>query len=154
MVISRRPESLELGAVKDGEGRKGGPIAAGGIVDALGKLRADYGEGKGGGGLQLEKVFVIGGAEIYSTALGLENTKRILLTRLRTNFECDTFFPLGLDDSGAAEGESAGGSGKESKVWRRRSKAELDAWTGEEVPGGVQQDGDVRWEYEMWELDD
>src|SRR5450432_3210538 len=46
------------------------------------------------------KVFVIGGAEIYKAALGDMHTKRILLTRVLTDFECDTFFPVTLNDDG------------------------------------------------------
>jgi dihydrofolate reductase len=64
----------------------------------------------------------------------------VLLTRVRTAFECDTFFPLCLPDSGVAE-----------KGWRRRGQAEMDAWVGEEVPRGVQEEAGTEYEFEMWE---
>lgn len=82
-------------------------------------------------------VFVIGGADIYTAAVRMEECKRILLTRIHTDFECDTFFPLDL-------GQEGGG-------WVKRGKRELDEWVGEEVPGGVQVEGGVEYEFEMWE---
>src|SRR5438045_636666 len=44
----------------------------------------------------VDRAFVIGGAEIYRTALQAPETKRILLTRVLTDFECDTSFPINL----------------------------------------------------------
>src|ERR1700743_774976 len=82
----------------------GGKIAAS-IESAIDSLP------KGGS----EKVFVIGGAQIYKEALQKEQAKRILLTRVLSNFECDTFFPITLGEDGKAEG------------WERKSKEELDA---------------------------
>jgi dihydrofolate reductase len=56
-------------------------------------------EAKGGG-----RAFVIGGAQIYKAALERKETKRILLTRILSDFECDTFFPVVLGEDGQAEG--------------------------------------------------
>jgi dihydrofolate reductase len=84
------------------------------------------------------KVFVIGGAEIYKAALEDMHTKRILLTRVLTDFDCDTFFPVGLSDDGKGE-------------WKKRSKQDLDRWVGEEVPGGVQEENGVEYVFEMYE---
>jgi dihydrofolate reductase len=91
----------------------------------------------------LSRIFVIGGAEIYATALKIPSCERILLTRVYTNFECDTFFPIKLDP------ELDGTDGHNG--WVKRSKAELDEWVGEDVPVGRQKQGDVEWEYELWE---
>lgn len=85
------------------------------------------------------KAFVIGGAQIYSAALESRDAKRILLTRVLDDFECDTFFPLALGRDGKAEG------------WERKSKEDLDAWTGESVPEGVQEENGTRYVFEMWE---
>jgi dihydrofolate reductase len=87
------------------------------------------------------RAFVIGGAQIYKAALERKETKRILLTRILSDFECDTFFPVVLGEDGEAEG------------WVRRSKEELDGWAGESVPDGVQVEGDAATKYifEMWE---
>ncbi|KAH9898877.1 dihydrofolate reductase-like domain-containing protein [Xylariomycetidae sp. FL2044] len=117
------------------------------------------------------KVFVIGGAQIYGAALRLREARRILLTRVMDDFECDTFFPLtaALQDNGdGGSGGSGGGSGGSggsggggdgggggdsgsSEGWVRRSKGELDAWTGETVPEGVQEENGTRYEFQMWE---
>jgi len=89
-------------------------------------------------GFTPRKVFVIGGGQIYGAALALAQTRRILLTRVLTDFECDTFFPLKL-----SEGETTG--------WKRSSHTELEAWTGVEVPEGVQEENGTEYEFQMWE---
>lgn len=86
------------------------------------------------------RVFVIGGAEIYKAALEDVHAKRILLTRVLTGFECDTFFPVALDGDGAG-------------AWTKKSKQELDQWAGEQVPDGVQDENGVRYVFEMYERD-
>jgi dihydrofolate reductase len=91
------------------------------------------------------KVFVIGGAQIYAAALQLKEAKRILLTRVMSDFECDTLFPLQLTEP-SSESEGSG-TGK----WVRRSKDELDEWTGESVPEGIQEENQAQYEYQMWE---
>ncbi|KAL2256647.1 hypothetical protein VTK26DRAFT_1360 [Humicola hyalothermophila] len=96
--------------------------------------------GLGGG---LGRVFVIGGAQVYGAALGLPEARRILLTRVRSDFECDTFFPLRL-----VEGPEG------SKGWRRSGQAEMDSWVGEEVPRGLQTEAGTEYEFEMWERAD
>ena len=65
----------------------------------------------------------------------------MLLTRIADDFECDTFFPLALSEEAAAGAEG----------WARRSKEELDAWTGETVPDGVQEENGTKYEFQMWE---
>lgn len=86
------------------------------------------------------KVFVIGGAEIYEAALEDTHTKRVLLTRVLTDFECDTFFPVSLSDDG-------------KEGWKKKSKQELDQWVGEEVPDGSQNENGVEYVFEMYERD-
>ncbi|TLD23005.1 hypothetical protein PspLS_07262 [Pyricularia sp. CBS 133598] len=82
------------------------------------------------------RVFVIGGAQIYDAALGLPETRRVLFTSVMSNFECDASVALRL-------GEGSG--------WRRSSKEEHDAWVGEEVPAGVQEENGTQYEFQMWE---
>lgn len=88
---------------------------------------------------EVKRAFVIGGAQIYKAALERKEMKRILLTRVLSDFECDTFFPLQLDESGKSEG------------WERKSKEDLDRWVGEQVPEGVQEENGTRYVFEMWE---
>ncbi|KAM7189254.1 Dihydrofolate reductase-like domain containing protein [Rhypophila sp. PSN 637] len=86
------------------------------------------------------KIFVIGGGQIYGAALKLPQTKRILLTRVLSDFECDTFFPLVLGDNNNNGGE-----------WKRSSKEKFDDWVGENVPEGVQEENGTKYEFQMWE---
>ncbi len=88
---------------------------------------------------EVTRAFVIGGAQVYKASLERKETKRILLTRVLSEFECDTFFPLQLDESG------------KSGCWERKSKEDLDRWVGEQVPEGVQEENGTRYVFEMWE---
>ncbi|TVY92210.1 Dihydrofolate reductase [Lachnellula willkommii] len=85
------------------------------------------------------KAFIIGGAQIYDAALELKQARRILLTRILSDFECDTFFPVVLPESGEGSG------------WRRKGQEALDAWVGESVSGEVQEEAGTKYVFEMWE---
>ena len=85
------------------------------------------------------KAFIIGGAQIYKEALQKQEAKRILLTRILSDFKCDTFFPIQLNEDGKANG------------WERKSKEELDRWVGETVPEGIQEENGTKYIFEMWE---
>jgi dihydrofolate reductase len=95
----------------------------------------------------LGRVFVIGGAQIYAAALKLREAKRILLTRVLTDYDCDVSFPLSL------EGEIEGSKGSEGRApgWVRSTKTKHDAWVGEEVLEGVQEENGAKYEFQMWE---
>lgn len=95
----------------------------------------------GSGGTAAARVFVMGGAQIYEAALKHPSAKRVLLTSIDAEFECDTAFPLDLT-GGTAEG------------WERRSREELQAWTGEEVEEGGQEEAGIKYEFQMWEKKD
>ncbi|KAI1102845.1 dihydrofolate reductase-like domain-containing protein [Jackrogersella minutella] len=119
-----------------------GPVRVSSLEQALAYLKSASADSAPGVG----KAFVIGGAQIYGAALGLPEARRVLLTRiLSPDFECDTFFPLELDESHNAENKSGTGS------WARKSKEELDAWTGETVPEGVQEENGTKYEFQLWE---
>lgn len=108
------------------------PVKAGSLEEAVRYLQGRSETGEVG------NVFVIGGAQIYDEALRL-GARRILLTRVLRDFECDTHFGLKLGEGGGNEG------------WVKSGKEELDAWTGEEVPGGVQMENGTEYEFQMWE---
>ncbi|KAF3354106.1 hypothetical protein VdG1_00363 [Verticillium dahliae VDG1] len=77
---------------------------------------------------------------IYGASLARREARRVLLTRVgEPEFECDAFFPLNL---GQAEG------------WVKRDKRELDAWVGEEVDAGEQEENGTRYEFQLWEKED
>lgn len=124
VVVSRSFGSPALPRDADAE-----LVRAGSLEQAVEFLRARS---------EVGRVFVIGGAQIYDAALKL-GARRVLLTRVMDEFECDTHFGLRLGEGGEGNG------------WVRRDKAELDAWTGEEVPGGVQREGGTEYEFQMWE---
>ncbi|XP_012538901.1 dihydrofolate reductase isoform X2 [Monomorium pharaonis] len=42
---------------------------------------------------QVERVWVIGGSSVYKSAMESPHFGRLYLTRIKKNFECDTFFP-------------------------------------------------------------
>jgi len=85
------------------------------------------------------RAFVIGGGQIYKAALERKEAKRILLTRILGEFECDTYFPIVLQEDGTADG------------WVKKSKQEFDEWVGEVVPEGVQEENGTKYIFEMWE---
>jgi len=112
----------------------------------------------------LDRVFLIGGAQLYNSVLeeaaavpspAFSSSSpylvdRVLLTRLSTEYpDCDTY----LHDF-AADTTPDG-----TKVWRRASHDELRAWAGWDVPEGVQREQDklvkgeekvVEYEFQMW----
>ncbi|KAK7742090.1 hypothetical protein SLS53_004676 [Cytospora paraplurivora] len=90
----------------------------------------------------LGRIFVIGGGQIYASALEMKEARRILLTKVMSDFECDTSFSLKLSDD------------EPHSHWAKRSKQELDSWTGEVVPEGIQIENDTSYEYQMWERTD
>lgn len=90
----------------------------------------------------LGRVFVIGGGQIYASALELKEARRVLLTKVVTDFECDTHFSLKLSDEGERESDPS---------WEKKSKQELDAWAGEAVPEGLQVENETKYEFQMWE---
>jgi dihydrofolate reductase len=108
-----------------GEREVEGVLAVEGLEEGLKEL-----DGKG---MELGNVFVIGGSTIYAAAVGGDlagwGPVRILQTVVRKGdrgeFECDTFFPVGLEEGGEVQG------------WRRVSGEEVEGWVdGKAVPGG------------------
>ncbi|KAH8673563.1 dihydrofolate reductase [Xylariales sp. PMI_506] len=130
IVISRsHPE-----AVVEPADIETGPVQANSLEKAL-----EYARSSGSGPHKIGRVFIVGGAQIYDAALQLKEARRILLTKVMSDFECDTFFSLKLFES---QGDSK---------WVKKSKADFDAWTGEVVPEGVQEENGTNYEFQMWE---
>ncbi|KAI2637350.1 dihydrofolate reductase [Xylaria nigripes] len=111
-------------------------VKVGSIEQAVQYLRS------GPNAAQIGRVFVIGGEQIYRAALELKEARRILLTNVMAEFESDTFFPLRLPESPS---DAAGAR------WVKRSHEELDRWTEEEVPEGIQEENQTQYEFELWE---
>ncbi|GAB0134762.1 hypothetical protein EsDP_00003119 [Epichloe bromicola] len=87
----------------------------------------------------VSRVFVMGGGQVYGEALGRAEARRVLLTSIEGEYECDTFFGVDLGSEGA------GAAG-----WTRRSAGEWRDWTGEEGDEAAEEAG-VRYEWQMWE---
>ncbi|KAL2168172.1 hypothetical protein VTG60DRAFT_289 [Thermothelomyces hinnuleus] len=152
VVVSRNAAAAAAAAGGRSLGAPGGeenPVMAASLEEALRYLGGRPGVGR---------LFVIGGAQIYRAALETAQARRVLLTRVRTEFECDTFFPLRLDEANAdAAADDADAdavvvaAAAAAKGWRRSGQEEMDAWVGEEVPRGVQAEAGTEYEFEMWE---
>ncbi|KAI8199533.1 Dihydrofolate reductase [Colletotrichum sp. SAR 10_65] len=132
IVISRSHPPFDSSAAAPADYDKE-PVKVGSLEQALAFVRSRPGAEVS------SKVFVIGGAQIYGAALELPEAKRVLLTRVLGDFECDAFFPLKLGGEDAAE------------EWKRREKRELGEWVGEEVEGGEIEENGTRYEFQMWE---
>ena len=155
IVVTRTPERFEVGGREEG-------FAAGSIEAAVKELKGRYGisrRGAGEGGKRdgdeqrtgLGRVFVIGGAEVYRLALEMKGCERVLWTRLRDEWECDTIFPQGILENEGQRGDPVGEETERYGKWTRRSTQDLENWVGEEGVGGLKQEGDVEFEVLMME---
>ncbi|KAH8550968.1 dihydrofolate reductase [Umbelopsis sp. PMI_123] len=79
------------------------------------------------------RIFVIGGAQIYREAIKHANCMSILLTRIRSKVDCDTFFPE-IDNS----------------LFRLASHEELENFVGEQVSEGVQTHKNLDYQFTMY----
>ncbi|KAL5598832.1 hypothetical protein BROUX41_003840 [Berkeleyomyces rouxiae] len=108
-----------------------GPVHASSLESALAYL-ASLPAGR------LGRVFVIGGGQIYAAALQMPMAKRVLLTQIQNEFECDTRFPLVLGEDGDLN-------------WARSSNNEWKTWTGNEATRTAEEENGVEYEFQMWE---
>jgi dihydrofolate reductase len=91
-----------------------GVVCAPSVEDALERI-AEHGD--------IERVFVLGGGEIYRIAITLAACRRIYLTRVEGRFECDAHFPAIGADYGLieqSERHEDNGIGYRFQVWERR----------------------------------
>ena len=141
-VVISRTGIAEIETADHGSGHHEKSVyVAGGLDEALRILTHSYPSSPPNTNVQgpsrktrLGHIFVLGGAEIYRMALGggrggnLDEQRphswvvqRILWTRIQTEFDCDTFFPIDLD--ALSTGTSTG--------WIRKTPEELEGWTGQ-----------------------
>ncbi|KAG9189233.1 dihydrofolate reductase [Alternaria panax] len=134
IVVTSNPK--EFASKLDKKSDVEGPMVCSSVLDAISQLERQQENKLPNSNVQLDRVFVIGGATIYNTALELPQTKRVLLTKIHTEFECDTFFPVSLD---------------ETTIWRNASREQVQEFTGEEIQeGGIEEQG-VKFEFCMYE---
>jgi dihydrofolate reductase len=125
VVLTKDVAKVECGA--------GGPVVFSDITQAISYLRSEDVATKG---VQVERAFVIGGASVYSQALELPETDKVLLTKITQEFECDSHFSLDLD---------------EEKSWRLATRERLQEYVGEEIQeGGIEEQG-VGFEFLLYE---
>ncbi|KAI7869785.1 dihydrofolate reductase [Spinellus fusiger] len=82
---------------------------------------------------QSSRVFIIGGAQMYSMTLQQSLCTHLLVTRILTEVECDTFFPA-IDPH----------------VYREATHEELEAYVEQPVPRGVQTSSGYSYEFKMY----
>jgi dihydrofolate reductase len=133
------------GQVKDTGEERDGAVWVKSLDDAVRVLEGKRVGGTGKGQPKVARAFIIGGAGVYKSALELPGgvANRVLLTRVHGDFECDTFFPVTLDDT---EGTQLG--------WMRTSNSELSEYVGEEIAEGTVKEGDTEYEYCLFERSD
>lgn len=79
------------------------------------------------------RIFVIGGAQIYREAIKHADCTTILLTRIRSKVDCDTFFPE-IDET----------------LFRLASHEELERYVEAQVPGGIQSHKLLDYQFTMY----
>lgn len=81
------------------------------------------------------RIFVVGGKEVYQEAM--ESCQRILFTEVSGETETDVDFPVDFRKGG----------------WKRLSHEELEKFIGGDVQRGEIVDGNLKYEFQMWERD-
>lgn len=79
------------------------------------------------------RVFVIGGAQMYNLAIQHANCSHILLTRVKSKVDCDTYFPT-IDDT----------------KFRLASHQELEDYVEQQVAQGVQKHKELEYEFTLY----
>ncbi|KAI7901303.1 dihydrofolate reductase-like domain-containing protein [Cokeromyces recurvatus] len=79
------------------------------------------------------RVFVIGGAQIYKLAIQHANCSHIVLTRVKSKVDCDTFFPTIQDTD-----------------FRLASHQEFEDYVEQQVPEGVQKYKELEYEFTLY----
>ncbi|KAF2852726.1 hypothetical protein T440DRAFT_466846 [Plenodomus tracheiphilus IPT5] len=84
----------------------------------------------------INKIFCIGGASLYTTALEHPSTTHILLTKIHKEYDCDTYFSQNIEASA---------------VWRRVRGKEFEDFVGESVKEEGEEEQGVRFEFCLFE---
>jgi dihydrofolate reductase len=79
------------------------------------------------------RVFVIGGAQMYNLAIQHDDCSHILLTRIKSKVDCDTFFPT-IDN----------------KKFRLASHQELEDYVEQQFPQGIQKHKELEYEFTLY----
>lgn len=82
---------------------------------------------------QHPRTFVIGGAQMYNLAIQHANCSHILLTRIKSKIDCDTYFPKINDVQ-----------------FRLASHQELEDYVQQTVPEGIQKHKELEYEFTLY----
>ncbi|EEB06159.1 dihydrofolate reductase Dfr1 [Schizosaccharomyces japonicus yFS275] len=139
VVITRNPD-YNFG-LKKGAEAPANLFKAPCIDTALDLLAEKYPED---GDVQIGRVFVIGGAQLYGSAMYHPLLKEILFTRIHQEFPGDTYFPI---------------DPATSPLWERGTTEELRAIVGDDVadgrvPAKTSKNEEVELEFEYYKKDD
>jgi len=114
-----RPLSKRLNVVlsrRDSYDLPDGVLLASSMEAALGLL---------GKTKEVEHIFLVGGGAVYTEAVKMPECERIIITRIQSVYECDTYFPEFESDyaleSVMAEG-SDGGTDYRMEVWLHKTE--------------------------------
>jgi dihydrofolate reductase len=86
--------------------------------------------------MEVGRVFVIGGAEIYKEAMEMESCERILFTEVNGEVNTDVDFPVDFRKDGK---------------WTRVDQQGLNTFVGEEVAKGDITEWNLTYQFQMWE---
>lgn len=132
-IVVTSNEQYDLGADDNNAIKSQRTTLATSLDDALVKVEREFAQ-------VADKIFVIGGAQLYRTALAHPDTERILFTSIGKEFDCDIAFPVDFRQKDAS--------------WNQRPYAELHEWAdiaSADMPPETEQEGDVTWQYQVWE---
>jgi len=122
VVLTRDPERLD--GVEDGQDT----LVCNSLPSALERLK-EFSD-------KLERVWIIGGAQIYNEAISMAGLEEIHLTRVSRDFECDTFLKIDLgkfEETWKSEEHDFEGVGYQFTILKPRSNATPHVDAGEAI---------------------
>ncbi|KAG4305813.1 hypothetical protein PORY_000723 [Pneumocystis oryctolagi] len=108
------------------------------LDDALTLLSRVYGPGSRN---QVNRIFVIGGAQLYKVAMEHPKLNRIIATVIYNEIDCDVFFPVDFRNSSMCF------------PWKKQDHSVLESWIGFKIPQGKINENGLDYEFEMWMKD-
>ena len=124
IVLSRKGRVEGIENTQSGDS---GVEVASTLTDALERVR----------GGTFGRVFVIGGAEVYREAMDMADCDRILFTEIHGDIETDVDIPVDFRRQG----------------WKKSDHEQLEHFVGGVVQKGDIQEGNLSYEFQMWQRD-
>ncbi|KAG0380058.1 dihydrofolate reductase [Mortierella sp. AD032] len=136
VIVSRDPHYL------DDKPEKSNPLVAlatsfEAALDLVESLQSHTSTTTSSSSIQVARIFLIGGAQLYNEGVRSKDCSHIFLTRIDATVDCDTFFPE-INPTEYALLPSA------------QSHAFLEEFIKEPVEGGVIEEGSYQFEYTVY----